>query len=117
MNDSRIPFLVDRFVNTHGWKHDRILPNVVTRWYDTAVGPKPASVWFTVCRETGAVYFWPEYQSEGRNAAAACSASAWVMPDLSNEQAFAVVDKFVQDLDTCVSQTFAARLLSSGVCA
>lgn len=109
MTTSRLTQLVERFVQNHGWQTDRILPNVVFRLYETAVGPKQASVWFTVCRSTDAVYFWPEYQSEGRNAAENCS--AWVMPGLSVEAAHEVVDRFVLDLDICVSQTYAARLL------
>lgn len=115
MNASRIPALVSRLVTVHGWHSDPVIPKVATRMYDTAVGPKQASVWFSQCGETGTIYFWPEYQSEGRNAVANCS--AWVRADLSDEQANEVVDNFAEALTACVSQTYAARLLELGVTA
>lgn len=112
---SRIPSLVSRLVNVHGWRSDRILPNVASRLYETAVGPKQASVWFTVCKTTNSVYFWPEYQSEGRNAAGIVS--AWVTESMSDAEAAEKVDQFVQALDACISQTYAVRPLHSGVAA
>lgn len=108
MTTALIDALVSRLVDHHGWQRDRILPQVASRDYDTAVGPKHACVWFTVCKLFGDIYIWPEYHSEGRNAVEGCS--AWLSHDASPEQAAAELDRFVAELEAGIDRTYARRL-------
>lgn len=111
----RISAFVAHLVSQHGWKADSSIPNVATRDYDTAVGPKQASIWLTTCQTTGDTYLWPRYDSEGRNAAeSTVGYSCSLTPDA---QALEELDAYVQRLDECIGQTFAARLLKRGVTA
>lgn len=115
MTHPRVQLITSRMVTAHGWHADRIIPNVVSRFYETAVGPRQASVWFTARSSSGSVCFLPEYYSEGRNAVE--SHFTWVTDDMTDEQVLQLVDKFVKDLDAGVAQTYAARLHPLGVLA
>lgn len=108
MNNPLIDALVSRLASHHGWRKDRVLPHVASRDYDTAVGPKSACVWFTVCKLFGDIYFWPEYHSEGRNAVEGCA--FWLSYDATPEQVQAQLDRFVLQLEASIDQTFARRL-------
>lgn len=112
---SHVPALVAHLATQHGWKTDRIIPNVVSREYETAVGMKQASIWLTVCRETQNIYLKPDYRSEGRNAAE--STIGFIRAASTEAEALAALDAYLPKLDDCIAQTYAARLFRLGVTA
>lgn len=101
--------LVKHLEAQHGWKTDRLLPNVVCKHFDTVVGPKQATIRSTFDKDYRQYWLSGEYLSEGRNALAGCFAC---VPAASDPQAaLRAADAFVADVNKAISETYAARLL------
>jgi hypothetical protein len=64
--------LLSHLALVHGWVPDPVNTNVATKEFDTAVGPKKASIWARTLHSSGKVYLTADYQSEGRNMAESC---------------------------------------------
>lgn len=76
--------------------------------YATAVGPKEAHVYLRFRKDQPTAILTGTYCSEGRNALSTC----W--RELSLEQPEALEDavrSFATEVDRCVAETYAARLL------
>jgi hypothetical protein len=101
--------LLARLVQVHGWEANAVNPHPVTQDFNTAVGPKKATIWANTCAETGQVFLSAEYNSEGRNVAANCITSVPAHCGDAEMLVFAKAhhDKVVRSVD----ESYARRLL------
>jgi hypothetical protein len=104
--------LMARLRTAHGFTPDRIFPTFASKDFMTAVGWKTAVI-RVVVPDNGLNQIWlmGEYQSEGKNALVGCMA---IMPQDADEATLnAHIDKFSQDVDKAVAETYAGRLLKA----
>ena len=103
--------LMARLQLWHGYRPDRLMPTFATKEFKTAVGWKQAVVRVVVPDGLGQVWLLADYQSEGRNALA--NTMAVIAQDADQVTINAHLEKFSNDIDTAVAETYAGRLLAA----
>lgn len=104
--------LMARLREVHGYTQDRLLPTFANKDFLTAVGWKMATIRVVVPdNDLGQIWLMGDYQSEGRNALVGCMAI--LSQDADEATLNAGIDKFSQDVDYAISQTYAGRLLAA----
>ena len=101
----------------HGWQLSRwrpeLLPNAMSRKYETAVGLKEALVWIVPAQSDSALQLTAEYWSEGRNALSCCFSRIPVAEE--EEVAISKVSAFLAGVEKSITETYAVRLWKLGV--
>ena len=100
----------------HGWQlswRPELLPNAMSRKYETAVGLKEALVWIVPAQSDSALQLTAEYWSEGRNALSCCFSTILVAEE--EKVAISKVSAFLVDVEKSIAETYAVRLLKLGV--
>ena len=101
--------IVDRLVALHGWYTDRILKNWVAKEYDSAVGPKRASLRVTFDAENNQFFLNCEFTSAGEDVLAGCLA---VIPATATAaEVEAAVDAHIARAEKAIAGSYAVRLL------
>lgn len=100
MVNAIINFLVER-----GWSNDYILRNVASKEYL----PHRAVVRVELDSENNMYYVGGEYTSQGENVLAICM--AYIKAEFTPEQVAAAMEKFVQDAEKYINNSFAVRFL------
>ncbi|AJY53198.1 hypothetical protein [Halomonas sp. KO116] len=104
---------LSQLVTAYGWlpaspfdlRHTGIL---ATKDYDTAVGPKTASLWLSPAG-AGQFRLAGNYCSEGRNVLSTVSGYCW--ESSSHHDLQATLEKVLSQIDQNVDQSYARRLL------
>lgn len=104
--------LMARLHSEHGFVPDRLLLTFACKDFMTAVGWKTAVVRVVVPDNgLGQIWLMGDYRSEGFNALVGCMA---VIPqDADQETLYAHVDKFAQDVEQAIADTYAGQLLAA----
>lgn len=104
--------LMNRLRTAHGYSPDRLIPTFAHKEFLTAVGLKTGVVRVVVPdNDLGQIWLMGEYLSDGRNALVGCMAI--MSQDADEATLYAHVDKFSQDVDNAVANTYAGRLLNA----
>lgn len=118
MNVQKVEQIVRQALLAIGWNAHpgRMITGtaVALKTYATAVGPKEAQAYVQNWGE-GRFTLTGQYYSEGNNALATTLVS--ISADLSELQIASLAREFAERADSCVSQTYAARLLGPGLAA
>ena len=109
MTTSLFP-LAKRLLNDQGFENmrsfGRELVDTFVRTYQTAVGPKVATI--QIRERNGFLYFSSQYWSEGRNILAGCSAVKFIKLDIDHPEHW--IMRYIVDVDYAVRDSYAARL-------
>lgn len=103
--------LMARLHHQHGYRPDRLMPMFATKEFKTAVGWKQAVVRVVVPDGLDQIWLLADYQSDGRNALA--NTMAVIPQDADQDTINAHIDKFSNDIDSTVANTYAGRLLAA----
>ena len=102
--------LAKRLLNDQGFDNmrsfGRELVDTFVQTYQTAVGPKVATV--QIREHGGFLYLSGQYWSEGRNILAGCSAVKFIKLDIENPEHW--IMRYIVDVDYAVRDSYAARL-------
>lgn len=101
--------LVIECLVARGWVTDRIVKNVVTKYFMTAVGPKQADIWISYDHHYDFHVLNGDYRSQGNNALAA--SSGWIPASASDAKIAKAVDQHLSLVEHVIGETYAARLL------
>jgi hypothetical protein len=97
-----------------GWTHTPgVLADFCTKEFETAVGFKTASAVADV-RADGAVSLRGEYDSEARNVLERLDAR--LLSDATDDDIQSLVQKFAEEVDDLIADTYAARLMHHPTC-
>lgn len=103
--------LAKRLLNDQGFENmrsfGRELVDTFVRTYQTAVGPKVATI--QIHERNGFLYLSGRYDSEGRNVLEACSAVKFIKLDIENPEHW--IKRYILDADNAVRNSYAARLV------
>lgn len=103
--------LMARLHHQHGYRPDRLMPTFATKEFKTAVGWKQAVVRVVVPDGLGQIWLLANYQSEGRNVLA--NTMAVIPQDSDQDTINAHIEKFSNDIDNAVVESYAGRLLAA----
>ena len=92
-----------------GWVSDRLLPEVLSKAYATAVGPRSATIRADPVVDDECVVLSGAYWSEGRNALDPCITSIPSCAD--RESVVDAVMQFLAETERTIVGTYAAKLL------
>lgn len=109
MNLNIIEEVVKHLVSQHQWNADRLLDCLVYKHYDTAVGPKKASLWVRKDREFPRYWMQGCYESEGRNVVESCFCFIAESADLA--EIATKVDEYLSQVERAIGQSYAVKLL------
>lgn len=103
--------LAKRLLNDQGFDNmrsfGRELVDTFTRTYETAVGPKVATI--QIQDRNGFFCFSAQYWSEGRNILAGCSSVKFIKKDIENPEHW--IRKYILDVDVTIKNSYAVRLV------
>ncbi len=103
--------VMKRLTETHGWTNDPILKNLATKFYDSIVGEKKASLWFSFDATNNLYYLRGTFVSAGEDVLAGRCAC---IPGTADQSVIhQKVDDYLADVEKAIAGAYAVRLLAS----
>lgn len=110
--EKKIVHIAEKMLHEAGFENvvsfRRKLADTFQKTYETAVGPKVATI--QIRERDGFLTFSGSYESEGRNVLAGCSSYAMLRVDMENPKS--AIKRYIDDAEDAIRKSYAARLIA-----